>query len=135
MNETRHPCPDCGRVPGEVHDDLCPRSRASQAALREEIAAQDVGSGVHPGKGVFAVQVGGQERRGLNPGVPMVREPKPRTAGGLPKGYLRLATARDKMGRPIAWERISRADAAEVFLSDYWFLGGRTRQVPIGRAA
>lgn len=83
MGEARRPCPYCARPVGGRHFDFCPRSRDAQAALRVEMRPRSY----YPSKGFFAgFDSDGEAITGFNPGVPQVYAPKPRTAGGLPKG-------------------------------------------------
>lgn len=35
MGESKHPCPQCARPVGGVHEVECPRSRSSQRTLQE----------------------------------------------------------------------------------------------------
>jgi hypothetical protein len=117
-------CELCRRPPSGVHDDFCPRSRASQAALREAMGALAVPMPSYPGIGPFvALSASGEIKTGFNPGVPRVRASKKRTAGGLPRGVLTVVLARDATGQPTATEQIDKSRAAELMLRDFPTLG------------
>ena len=135
VSESRTPCPRCGRPPrGEPgyltgHRDACPRSRASKRALADALGELGAPRSTYPGKGRFAVRdPRGRVRWGVNPGVPLVRDPKPRTAGGLPSGTMRLVVARHPDGSVREWSpRLDRAKLAAKFLKDWGVVGRRVR--------
>lgn len=132
--ESKVICPHCSRKPGGVHRDACPRSQASQAALSDAMAALGRPRPFYPAKGVFMVlNARGISSSGVNPGVPFVRSPKPRTAGGLPQGHLRLPTKRNHItGIVLEWTVIEAKRAAEIFLEDFGELG-REMTIELGR--
>ena len=129
-------CPHCGREPGGVHEDPCPRSRASQAALSDEMAALGAPRPFYPAKGVFMVRdARGVTKSGVNPGVPFVQAPKRRTAGGLPTGVLKLPTKQNpRTGIVMEWTLVQAKQAAEIFLEDFGELG-RFQTIELGKNA
>lgn len=87
MSEHRTVCPYCNRLPGNVHDKECSRSRVSIWRMRA--AARDL---LFPrpvwllGPQVMRLPGAGQ-RITFNPGIPYVdpTNSKPWTAGGVPR--------------------------------------------------
>ncbi len=98
MSQSKTICPHCGRSPGGRHSDWCARSQASRRALDTWAAAASAPRGRWPGKyAQFSFEVAKPRRlrpnrteigEAFNPGVPMVKPPKPWTAGGVPRGPL-----------------------------------------------
>lgn len=76
---------------------------------------------IYPNKGFFSTRgPKGKVKGGLNPGVPLVRDPKPRTAGGMPRGTMKVPTQwRDEGNTPRAFVTVDRARVAEVFLAEW----------------
>ena len=98
MSQSRQTCPLCGRAPGTRHLPECARSRDAQRELAASLAKPP--RLVWPAKGPVHASVPAESRiRGrymkrvdtFNPGVPMVKPPKPWTAGGLPRGSALIA--------------------------------------------
>ncbi len=98
MSQSRVDCPHCLRSKGGVHGDPCPRSRANRRRL--DISLQRPARVVWPAPGPvhasvprrrFGKVLGMRRVDTWNPGVPMVKPGKHWTAGGLPRGRLRLA--------------------------------------------
>jgi len=82
---TRIDCELCGRAPGGVHADECPRSRASQRALRQEVLALGAGRPVWQ-FGVHSIATPTGNEIAFNPNLPYVNREngKPWSAGGIP---------------------------------------------------
>lgn len=128
MSEARSTCPLCGRLPGSPHHGFCPRSRERQRRLSEALAAKCRPRVLCPGKGLFSALVRGPLGRpatkgGLNPGVPLALPPKPRTAGGLPRGKMRVPTGKILPDGTAEVAVVDRRAAAEVFLADWGHYG------------
>jgi hypothetical protein len=93
MSQSKTICPLCGRPPGGVHGHGCPRCPERLRALDAALARPP--RGIWPGKdalfhGSVAMPTKLRPKRRVsfevfNPGVPMVKPPKPWTAGGLPR--------------------------------------------------
>ncbi len=91
MSASNTKCPYCARLPGERHEATCCESSRSMhfKAIIEKVRT---GNMVWPGKNMMVkgnvTQPDGsvQQVKVWNPGVPMVKPPKPWTAGGLPSG-------------------------------------------------
>ncbi len=104
MGQSREDCPYCVRFKwGGVHGDPCPRSRASRRRLDASLERSPRVVWPAPGPVHASVprrEVLGSRRLGKvlgmrqvntwNPGVPMVKPGKHWTAGGLPRGRLKL---------------------------------------------
>lgn len=90
-SQSKRACPICHRVAGDVHDDICPRSKESHRALDERMA--DLGhSRLVWTKGMMGIRRP-SKRFGKgkiewvhNPGLPYVRPGRNWTAGGFPRG-------------------------------------------------
>jgi len=82
---TRIDCELCGRAPGGVHADECPRSRVSQRSLRQEMASLGQGNVLWT-FGVQSIQTSEGNKVVFNPGVPYVDQSTGRAwnAGGVP---------------------------------------------------
>ena len=101
--------------------DSCPRSRTARRALDASLDAEP--RTAYPSKGFFSVTVRGEIKGGFNPGVPLVRSPKPRTAGGMPTGTIRVPTKYDAAGIPSEFAHVHRPEAARIFLKDWGMVG------------
>lgn len=115
MGEARQECPRCARPPGGRHFGFCPRNAAN-------VPTASLGSMrlIYPSKGRFAAtRADGKVVTGLNPGVPFVRPPKPRTAGGVPaRGCWWYTGGVDAKGEPL----IESLDAAATKAATAEFL-------------
>ncbi len=94
MSQSKTECPRCGRQPGERHGGVCPRSTAQRKRMDSVLTIAPKGR--WPGKyAQFKFEVARPTKLrphrteihvAFNPGVPMVKPPKPWNAGGVPRG-------------------------------------------------
>lgn len=82
---TRIDCELCGRAPGGVHADECPRSSVSQRALHQEMRALGAGRLVWQ-FGVHSIATPTGNEIAFNPNLPYVNPAsgKPWSVGGIP---------------------------------------------------